>query len=316
MKIDFKNFAKVLLASIIVLDFACFFAIQHSLAATDLSITKSDVNFSNNEPLENETVRVYARVFNTGDADVYGHVIFLSNGKEINDPQPISIKSNTYDDVFIDWKVKAGTYDIEAKIVGTSLPDDNPDNNKTIKKEYFVDLDTDKDGIGNKKDPNDDNDGLTDEQEITIGTNPQNPDTDGDGIKDGIDAFPLDRIEWRDTDKDGIGDNKDPDADNDGLTNQEEIYKYGTNPLNPDSDNDGLSDKKEIELGTNQNNADTDNDGIIDSQDRASLDSTIGQVSLMGAMANWFQDRPYLYVILGALVVIIIFLFFRRKKNS
>ena len=42
-----------------------------------------------------------------------------------------------------------------------------------------------------------------------------------------------------------MGDNKDPDADGDGLTNQDEIQEYGTNPLSSDSDNDGLNDKQE-----------------------------------------------------------------------
>ena len=36
-----------------------------------------------------------------------------------------------------------------------------------------------------------DNDGLSNIQEIIIGTDPDNPDTDGDGVKDGEDPFPL-----------------------------------------------------------------------------------------------------------------------------
>ena len=65
-----------------------------------------------------------------------------------------------------------------------------------------------------------DGDGLTDEEEEDLGTNPTNPDTDGDG-----------------------------------LTDKEEI-EYGTDPTNPDTDGDGMSDKEEIENGTNPNSSD------------------------------------------------------------
>lgn len=37
-----------------------------------------------------------------------------------------------------------------------------------------------------------DNDGLTDIQELLVGTDPRNPDTDGDGFLDGVDPYPLD----------------------------------------------------------------------------------------------------------------------------
>ncbi len=39
-----------------------------------------------------------------------------------------------------------------------------------------------------------------------------------------------------------------PDSDLDGLTDEEEVYIYGTNPLKRDTDGDGLDDKKEIEI--------------------------------------------------------------------
>ena len=54
-----------------------------------------------------------------------------------------------------------------------------------------------------------DGDGLTDNYESSIGTNPNNSDTDGDGVQDGSDAFPSDPNEDTDTDGDGVGDNAD-----------------------------------------------------------------------------------------------------------
>ena len=49
-----------------------------------------------------------------------------------------------------------------------------------------VDLDTDLDGIPNCVDDDSDNDGLTDLEEKSLGTDPFNWDTDGDGLSDGI----------------------------------------------------------------------------------------------------------------------------------
>lgn len=67
--------------------------------------------------------------------------------------------------------------------------------------------DFDGDGIVNALDLDNDNDGLSDEEERRIGSSPVNSDTDGDGFTDGEDAFPTDSTEWADTDGDGIGDN-------------------------------------------------------------------------------------------------------------
>ncbi|MHA1357463.1 MAG: hypothetical protein ACTSRC_05070 [Candidatus Helarchaeota archaeon] len=58
------------------------------------------------------------------------------------------------------------------------------------------------------------------------------------------------------------------DADNDGLTTDEELYLYGTNPTNPDSDEDGLDDYAEvITHGTNATNPDSDGDGFTDKEE-------------------------------------------------
>ena len=45
--------------------------------------------------------------------------------------------------------------------------------------------DTYNDGIGNNKDNDDDNDGLSDGQEAAYNTDPLNSDSDGDGLNDG-----------------------------------------------------------------------------------------------------------------------------------
>ena len=69
--------------------------------------------------------------------------------------------------------------------------------------------DNDVDGIGDNADPDDDNDLLTDEFELSSGTDPIKADSDGDGYIDSIDDLPLDSSEWKDSDGDGTGDNSD-----------------------------------------------------------------------------------------------------------
>ena len=47
-----------------------------------------------------------------------------------------------------------------------------------------------------------------------------------DGIPNAEDAFPRDSSEWNDNDSDGIGDNSDPDDDNDGFNDSEDLFPF------------------------------------------------------------------------------------------
>jgi len=72
-----------------------------------------------------------------------------------------------------------------------------------------------------------DGDNLTDQEELSLGTDPQNPDSDGDNLSDG-----------------------------------DEVDIHGTDPLDVDSDNGGDSDGDEVNAGTNPNyGGDDDPDG-------------------------------------------------------
>lgn len=122
-----------------------------------------------------------------------------------------------------------------------------------------------------------DGDGLTNKDEVGIGTDPQNPDTDRDELLDG------DEVKNRktnplaaDTDGDGLSDGEEvirrgtnplnPDTDGDGLSDGDEV-KRATDPLNPDTDRDGLRDGDEVRIGTDPLRADTDNDQLLDGQE-------------------------------------------------
>lgn len=79
-----------------------------------------------------------------------------------------------------------------------------------------------------------------------------------------------------DTDIDGLCDVGDPDRDNDGLSNDDEINLYSTDPLDADSDNDTYDDGIEIAAGSNPNspgsipgtgNGDINGDTVVDLAD-------------------------------------------------
>jgi gliding motility-associated-like protein len=104
-----------------------------------------------------------------------------------------------------------------------------------------------------------DNDGLTNDQEIAVGTDPFNPDSDGDGVLDGTEVAdgtnPVDPCSLifanQNTTPSTAWENLD--CDNDGLTNGTEV-DLGSNPNNPDTDGDGVPDNTEVQEGTNPAN--------------------------------------------------------------
>lgn len=191
--------------------------------------------------------------------------------------------------------------------------------------------DTDGDGLRNlaesiyQTDPrraDSDGDGATDGEEVApeLGqafavdldipwTSPNATDTDGDGLDDHReralwgdgwlsdpdgDGGPLPRIAHNlrdpDSDNDGLDDGQEmlvfltnptvSDSDGDGVGDLEEVLVHATDPLDPssvpgasrdptsDADGDGLSDADERALGTNPDHADTDGDGLADGAER------------------------------------------------
>ena len=134
-----------------------------------------------------------------------------------------------------------------------------------------------------------DGDGLSDEQEKAIGTDPLNPDTDGDGLGDG-----LERAAGLDPFKDDITGiiqcNKFLDDDADLLNDCEERV-IGTDPCVADTDGDGLSDFVEIMSGTNplvaEDLTDTDRDGT------SNADEVIAHTDPLSNDGEYRADRGY-----------------------
>ncbi|MCP3962159.1 MAG: hypothetical protein GY719_30315 [bacterium] len=127
-----------------------------------------------------------------------------------------------------------------------------------------------------------DGDGLSDQDEATLGTDPDNPDTDGDGASDRYELiFGFDPLDPADAAQDADGDGltnaeeeplgTDPrtgDSDGDGAGDRYEVI-FGFDPLDPadgaqDADGDGLTNAEEEPLGTDPLVADSDGDGLGD----------------------------------------------------
>lgn len=134
-----------------------------------------------------------------------------------------------------------------------------------------------------------DGDGIPDSVEVELGTDPNSPDSDNDGVNDSVETMiGLDPLS-DDSDGDGLPDGReDDDGDNltlleeieygtytwtgdsdvDGIMDGDEVYIYGTDPLNEDTDGDTIEDGDELILGTNPLIPDSDGDGVPDGEER------------------------------------------------
>lgn len=137
-----------------------------------------------------------------------------------------------------------------------------------------------------------DNDGLTNQQETTNGTNPNDPDSDDDGLTDGEEVKNIDNsstvlVPTATSDPNNPCDpnitSPNCDSDGDGLTYQEEtnLNSDPNDPCDPNStggscdpDNDGLSNDEEEVIHTNPNNPDSDGDGLTDGEEASNIDDS------------------------------------------
>jgi len=165
--------------------------------------------------------------------------------------------------------ISSGTYTV------TLTVKDAAGNTATDTVTITVLLDTDGDGTPDITDPDDDNDGVNDNEDAFPLDPTEWVDTDGDGIgnsadidndNDGVpdvaDAFPLDASESLDTDGDGVGNTADTDDDGDGMPDTWEI-ENALDPLSAadaslDPDSDGSTNLEEYQKGANPNVSDAE----------------------------------------------------------
>ena len=257
-------------------------------------IALADFNFVVNQGLwltpgtwfAGNKVKVYTVVINNDFDKLSGDVEFFANGKSLG---TVGVKDLPFEEakqVGFEYTLAFGDTMFEAKLKNVIVQEKNGGITKLppsqvsgleVNRKIQIDSDADGDGIGDSIDTDDDNDGLLDEKEIALGTNPKAVDSDGDGVKDKQEVDTGTNPLNVDTDGDGLTDGEeakletDPkksDTDGDGVSDKKEI-DLGLNPKNKDTDGDGLSDKEEIEKGTNPLKADTDADGIKDGDEVA-----------------------------------------------
>lgn len=166
-----------------------------------------------------------------------------------------------------------GLLDTEEAILGTDPFDEDTDGDEVNDKEDALPLDAtetldfDQDGTGDNADTDDDNDGLSDIDELREGTDRFDTDSDDDTVMDGADVFPLDATETTDSDSDGVGDNADvfPNDANETL----------------DSDSDGVGNNADAFPDDADETMDSDGNGVGDNEQKAQEDEDAAQMQLM-----------------------------------
>ena len=108
-----------------------------------------------------------------------------------------------------------------------------------------------------------DGDGWSDVFEKKLGSDTANKDSQPNAIDD-PDMDGLTNEEERAINTDPT----DPDSDNDGLSDRQEAMNRASDPLKADTDQDGSSDFIEIIDGTNPRIPDSDGDGWLDGAEK------------------------------------------------
>lgn len=162
-------------------------------AYVDLMLTASLIRFSEDILYVGDTVRIYATIKNLGDTDSLAQVLFYRSDTLIGESQAISVLAGSADDVYVDYTLIEGSFNIRAVIQGADPADQNPSNDEAITPLFTTISDADLDGLVDAQDncsevanvdqANFDNDDQGDACDVDI---------DDDGAVNDDDEFPYD----------------------------------------------------------------------------------------------------------------------------
>ena len=124
-----------------------------------------------------EDVRMYVALRNNAESDLTGKVRFIDNGTVVA-TKNISAISGRLVEAWADWNPSFGEHRLEVVLSDVYLQAVGEGaefatvTHAIAEDILFVDFDTDKDGIGNKEDTDDDGDDISDIDEVAQGTDP------------------------------------------------------------------------------------------------------------------------------------------------
>lgn len=185
---------RVILGFFIIIFVFSGWNVARAAGTVNLGIGRNTIQLSRalNNLIIGEPVRMYVTVHNRAQIDGAADVIFTISEQTLG-YAPVSLKAGSYDDdVYIDTVVPSKDFRLYIELRNIVPEDTDSSDNAVLSDLYHVQADTDRDGLGNDIDPDDDNDGVNDDREGPMGTNPMMADTDNDGVGDSHDPYPLD----------------------------------------------------------------------------------------------------------------------------
>ncbi len=160
------------------------FCVAETKNPKNFGFVPSTIWYSKDPFFAGEKIRIYSAIFNYSEYDISGTVEFYDNGKLIGKSDFAIAGGGRLRDVWTDWVAAKGNHKTSAKIVNGKISTAGGkdeavalENSQTREDERFVDSDTDGAKIGDISDEDDDNDGVSDAEEVQRGTDPLKKDT-------------------------------------------------------------------------------------------------------------------------------------------